>query len=86
MNEKYGGVPSGSLIYFVNKIAKEFPTKVISTLAYWYSGEAQKNIKPEPNVNSMLCNIESKRQRPVFETDPHFQTTLKIGAELQMIF
>lgn len=77
LNKKYGGVPSGSIIYFVNKIAKEFPTKVISTLAYWYSREAPKNIKPEPNVNIMLCNIESKRQKPVFETDPAFSNDLK---------
>lgn len=77
LNKKYGGVPSGSIIYFVNKIAKEFPAKVISTLAYWYSREAPKNIIPEPNVNIMLCNIESKRQRPVFETDPAFSKDLK---------
>lgn len=77
LNKKYGGVPSGSIIYFVNKIAKEFPTKVISTLAYWYSREAPKNIRPEHNVNIMLCNIESKRQRPVYETDPAFSNDLK---------
>src|SRR5690606_25401309 len=64
-------------IYFVNKIAKEFPDKIISTLAYWYSRKAPKNIKLEPNVNIMLCNIESRRQAPVFETDPAFSNDLK---------
>lgn len=77
LNEKYGGVPSGSIIYFVNKVAKEFPDKIISTLAYWYSRKAPKNIKIEPNVNIMLCNIESKRQAPVFITDPAFSNDLK---------
>lgn len=77
LNEKYGGVPSGSIIYFVNKIAREFPDKIISTLAYWYSRKAPKNIRLEPNVNIMLCNIESRRQAPVFETDPAFSNDLK---------
>ena len=77
LNEKYGGVPSGSIIYFVNKVAREFPDKIISTLAYWYSRKAPKNIKIESNVNIMLCNIESKRQGPVFETDPAFSNDLK---------
>lgn len=77
LNEKYGNVPSGSIIYFVNKIAKEFPEKKISTLAYWYSRKAPKNIKAEPNVNIMLCNIESSREAPVYKTDPAFSQDLK---------
>lgn len=77
LNEKYGGVPSGSVIYFVNQVAKEIPDKIISTLAYWYTRKAPKNIKPEPNVNIMLCNIESKRQGPVYETDPAFSNDLR---------
>jgi hypothetical protein len=77
LNEKYGQVPSGSIIYFVNKIAKAFPEKIISTLAYWYSRKAPQNIQIEPNVNIMLCNIESTRQAPVYETDPAFSKDLK---------
>lgn len=77
LNEKYGNVPSGSIMYFVNKIAKEFPDKKISTLAYWYSRKAPQNIKAEPNVNIMLCNIESSREAPVFQTDPAFSQDLK---------
>lgn len=77
LNEKYGNVPSGSIIYFTNKVAKEFPNKIISTLAYWYSRKAPKNISIEPNVNIMLCNIESRRQGPVYETDPSFSNDLK---------
>lgn len=77
LNEKYGGVPSGSIIWFVNKVAKEFPDKVISTLAYWYSRTAPKNIEIEPNVNIMLCNIESTRENPVFITDKAFTRDLQ---------
>ncbi len=77
LNEKYGGVPSGSVIWFVNKVAREFPDKVISTLAYWYTRSAPSNITIEPNVNIMLCNIESTRERPVFDTDPAFTSDLQ---------
>jgi hypothetical protein len=76
LNAKYGNVPSGSILWFVNQVARTFPDKVISTLAYWYSRTPPENILPEPNVNIMLCNIESKRQAPVFVTDPKFSDDL----------
>jgi hypothetical protein len=76
LNAQYGNVPSGSILWFVNEVARSFPDKVISTLAYWYSRTPPQNIRPEPNVNIMLCNIESKRQAPVFETDPKFSDDL----------
>ncbi len=53
-----------------------FPNKIISTLAYWYSRTPPQNIQAEPNVNIMLCNIESRRQGPVFETDTAFSRDL----------
>jgi hypothetical protein len=77
LNTQYGGVPSGSIVHFVNQVAKAFPDKIISTLAYWYSRKAPKNIAIEPNVNIMLCNIESSRQAPVFVTDKNFSDDLK---------
>jgi hypothetical protein len=76
LNAKYGGVPSGSILYFVNNVAKAFPDKIISTLAYWYSRTPPQNMRAEPNVNIMLCNIESQRQGPVFQTDPKFSDDL----------
>lgn len=84
LNEKYGGVPSGSIIWFVNKVAREFPDKVISTLAYWYSRAAPGNITIEPNVNIMLCNIESTRERPVFDTDPAFTSDLQDWGKISL--
>lgn len=77
LNTRHGGVPSGSIIHFVNQVAKAFPHKIISTLAYWYSRRAPKDISIEPNVNIMLCNIESSRQAPVFVTDKAFSNDLK---------
>ncbi|MGH2647145.1 MAG: DUF4838 domain-containing protein, partial [Ginsengibacter sp.] len=82
INEKYGGVPSGSVIYFVNKVAEAIPDKIISTLAYWYTRKAPQNITIEPNVNIMLCNIESRRQAPVYETDPAFSKDLRDWGDL----
>jgi len=64
LEEKYGG-PSGAILWFVNQVARAFPDKVISTLAYQYSRQAPRNIKPEPNVNIMLCTIELNRSRPI---------------------
>ena len=79
LNKKYGNVPSGSIVWFTNKVAREFPDKIISTLAYWYTRVAPKNIEIEPNVNIMLCNIESTREKPVFDTDPAFTKIYKTG-------
>ncbi len=56
--------PMGSLLTFVNKVAEQFPDKIISTLAYQYSTKAPKNIKPRDNVHIMMCNIEANRGKP----------------------
>lgn len=63
------GSPSGITIEFVNKIAKRFPDKHISTLAYQYTRKAPLHAKPLPNVNIMFCNIECGRNLPIDE-DP----------------
>ena len=55
----------GSLLTFINRVAKVFPDKVISTLAYQYSRQAPKTIKPEENVNIMLCTIELNRSKAI---------------------
>ena len=64
MDAIYGG-PSGTLLAFVNRVAREFPNKIISTLAYQYSRQAPTGIVPEQNVNIMLCTIECNRSRPI---------------------
>ena len=70
------------MVWFVNKVARKFPDKIISTLAYWYTRAAPSNIIAEPNVNIMLCNIESTREKPVFDTDPDFTNDLKDWGKL----
>ncbi len=59
------GTPMGSILNFVNRLAAEFPDKVISTLAYWYSRKPPKITRPAQNVHIMLCNIEANRGLPI---------------------
>ena len=68
LNEKYGG-SSGTMVNFVNHVAEQFPGKIISTLAYQYTRAAPTRIKPDSNVNIMLCSIEVNRSQPI-ATDP----------------
>jgi len=66
---EYEGSLSGSIIHFVNKLAERFPDKEFSTLAYMYSVTPPKHIKPLPNVNIMLCNIECSREVTLQENE-----------------
>lgn len=59
------GGPSGSLIYFLNKLAERMPDKQFSTLAYLYTMHPPKHIKPRENVNIMLCDIDCYREVPL---------------------
>ena len=56
------GTPMGSLLTFVNRIANdikdEFPDVYVDTLAYRYTRQAPKTIKPADNVIIRLCSIE----------------------------
>lgn len=63
--DEYEGTPSGNLIRFVNKLAWRFPDKRFSTLAYLYSMHPPKHVRPLPNVNIMLCDIDCKREVPL---------------------
>lgn len=63
------GSAAGPIIHFVNRVAAEFPDKMISTLAYQYSRKAPKHVKPADNVQIMLCTIELNRSKPIAE-DP----------------
>ncbi|RJP28347.1 MAG: DUF4838 domain-containing protein [Candidatus Omnitrophota bacterium] len=53
---------SGPVLWFVNQIAeaveKEFPHKLIGTLAYQYTRKPCKTITPRDNVVIRLCSIE----------------------------
>lgn len=60
---------AGSIIHFVNRVAEaiqdEFPDAFISTLAYMYSREPPKHLRPRDNVIVRLSAIECDYSRPM---------------------
>ena len=71
------GSTQGTILPFVNRMARKFPDHTISTLAYWYSTRPPKGIPVEKNVNIMLCNIGSPRHIPIEEGDSAFCADLE---------
>lgn len=63
--DEYEGALSGNFIHFVNRLAERFPDKQFSTLAYLFTMQPPKHVKPLPNVNIMLCDIDCKREVPL---------------------
>ncbi len=63
--DDHEGALSGSVIHFLNKLAERFPDKQFSTLAYLYTMHPPKHVKPLPNVNIMLCDIDCYREVPL---------------------
>ncbi|GAA4468953.1 DUF4838 domain-containing protein [Nemorincola caseinilytica] len=59
------GTHAGSLIKFVNRVAKQFPDKRITTLAYGYTHRAPKSLEPGDNVYIFLSNIDAYRDKPL---------------------
>ena len=76
------GSPSGTMIYFVNKVAEQFPDKMISTLAYQYTRKAPKHIIPAENVLITLCSIECDRSAPIDEKCTDFAEDLMAWGKL----
>lgn len=52
-----GGTGMGTLLPFLNKLARAFPDKYISTLAYLHTLKAPTSIKAESNVVIKLCSM-----------------------------
>jgi hypothetical protein len=65
--DNYGSI-SGAYVDMANRIARQFPEKQISTLAYQFTRSAPTGIVPDTNVNIMFCSIECNRSQPL-ETD-----------------
>lgn len=65
------GSHSGSVIWFVNKVAEEVekvdPNAIVETLAYVYSRHPPKHLRPRHNVMPMLCSIECDFSKPMGE-------------------
>ncbi len=70
---KYGG-QSGAYLWFVNQVAqaveKDYPDKLIDTLAYQFTEAPPKSISPRPNVRVRLCPIYICQGHPC-ETDDY---------------
>jgi hypothetical protein len=67
------GSQAGPLIEFVNAIAddiaKDYPDKVIDTLAYQWSRKPPRTVRPRPNVCVRLCSIECCFAHPLDECE-----------------
>jgi hypothetical protein len=54
--------PMGPLLHLVNRVAevteRQFPEKIVETLAYVWSRRPPKTMRPRPNVVIRLCDIE----------------------------
>lgn len=54
--------PMGSQLTFVNAVAEQIenihPNVKVGTLAYWYTRQAPKTVRPRRNVQIQLCSIE----------------------------
>jgi hypothetical protein len=67
------GSDSGPILYLVNRVAeaveKEFPDKVVETLAYLGARRPPKQMRPRPNVIIRLCSIECCFAHPLATCD-----------------
>lgn len=79
---KREGSPAGSVIDFVNRVARKFPDIQVSTLAYQYTRKAPEKIKPEDNVLITLCSIECDRSAPIDEKCTDFARDLEDWGKL----
>lgn len=66
LNGEQGGY-QGSLLPFVNNVAKYFPDKTITTLAYRKTERPPNTIRPLPNVLIMLCTTYDERRIPYYK-------------------
>lgn len=61
--EKYGS-HMGAMLEIVNRLAKDFPHKIISTLAYFHNNVVPKGIGAKSNVNIVIAPIETSQLYP----------------------
>jgi hypothetical protein len=68
------GADSGPLLRFVNavadKVGKQYPDKLIDTLAYFYSEAPPSKTRPRPNVRIRMCPIGACNAHP-YEKCPY---------------
>ncbi len=65
------GSPAGSLLRFVNAVAAEiepqYPQVLVETLAYQYTRQPPRTVRPRRNVVIRLCSIECSFSQPLGE-------------------
>ena len=77
LNDEQGSY-QGSILTFVNNVARHFPEKTITTLAYRNSEGAPKTLKPLSNVLIMLCTTYDERRLPYkYQTSLSFYSNFK---------
>ncbi len=86
LNNEQGSI-QGSLLPFVNSVAKNFPDKQILHLAYLQYEKPPKTIKPVSNVLVMLATSDEERRVPLINQPAslfknHFQDWSKITSQL----
>ena len=83
--EKAEGTGMGPLLHLVNRVAegveKEFPDKIVETLAYQWSRQPPKTMRPRPNVVIRLADIECCFAHPL--TSGCNEANKKFVADLQ---
>jgi len=67
------GTPMGGQLAFVNAVAErveeKHPEVKVGTLAYWYTRQTPKTIRPRPNVQIQLCSIECCTLHSIDDSD-----------------
>lgn len=81
------GSESGPLLHFVNQvaadIAKTYPDIWVETLAYTYTRQPPRHVRPASNVLIRLCPIEALRDRPIYDpVNAPFTQLLKSWTEI----
>jgi hypothetical protein len=81
------GSESGPLLHFVNAvaadIAKEYPDFLIHTLAYTYTEQPPRHVRPAPNVLVQLCSMGCYFDRPLNDdANQRFRDNLKQWSEI----
>jgi hypothetical protein len=74
VEQEEGGAASGPVVRFVNAVAeaieKDYPGKLIDTLAYFYTETPPSKTRPRHNVRIRLCPIGACNAHP-YEKCPH---------------
>lgn len=68
------GSEVGPVLHFANAVAREVarshPDRLIDTLAYWYTEDPPRNLRPAPNVVVRLCHMSPSCESHAVEACP----------------